>query len=139
MFWHKHKKVAVALTCADWRLHNGKVGLNKRLCRELGVGGVDLIAVPGPDGLLRPERESEWQVAVSQISLLIGAHTPVALTVLAHQRCAGHPVSDHDHDSDVMAAAQALKAATEFSGPVLAYVAVYHNDAKWGLKRIGQA
>jgi hypothetical protein len=137
MFARKHCKIAVALTCADWRLHQHKVDLNRRLARSIGVDGVDLIAVPGPDGMLLPERKAEWDAATAQIRLLIGAHNPVKLVVLAHQRCAGHPVSDEGHDTDVAAAAKALKAATQFPGPVAAMVAVYHADLKWGLKRIG--
>ena len=138
MFWKKHKKVAVVLTCADWRLHHGRVDMNKRLTRRLGVYGADVIAVPGPDGLIKPERAAEWQVALDQIKLLIGAHHPTVLAVVAHQRCAGHPVSDAEHDTDVAATARALKEKTGFSGPVAAVVAVYHNDAKWDFKKVAE-
>jgi hypothetical protein len=134
MWGKKHKKLAVALTCADWRLHQRKVDLNARLARLLGVDGVDLICVPGPDGLLKPERQSEWLSAVAQIKLLIGAHAPQTVVVLAHQRCAGHPVSDPEHDADVAATAKALKAETGFSGPVKAIVAVFRSDTAWDLK-----
>jgi len=135
--WGKmHKKLAVALTCADWRLHAHKVDLNRRIAGLLHVDGVDLIAVPGPDGLIKAERKGEWETAVAQIKLLIGAHSPHALIVLAHQRCAGHPVSDHEHDADVAKTAEALKSATGFAGPVRAAVAVYHSDTAWDLKTI---
>jgi hypothetical protein len=138
MWGKKHKKLAIALTCADWRLHQHKVGLNGRLAKLLGVNGIDLICVPGPDGLGKPGRETEWQVAVAQIKLLIGAHAPQAVVVLAHQRCAGHPVADGDHDTDAAATAQALKAATGFSGPVKAAVAVYGSDSAWDLKPLAE-
>jgi hypothetical protein len=133
MWGKKRKKLAVALTCADWRLHQRKVDMNARLAAKLGVEGVDLIAVPGPDGLLKPERQSEWLTAVAQIKLLIGAHAPVVVVVLAHQRCAGHPVSDAEHAADVAATAKALKAATGFAGPVRAALLVYHTDTSWDL------
>jgi hypothetical protein len=139
MFWSRRKKLAVALVCADWRLHHKRVNLNKRLSRLLGVHGVDKIAVPGPDGLALPARAAEWQTAVSQISLLIGAHKPAALVVAAHQRCAGHPVDDGQHRVDVMTVAKALKDATNFPGPVTAVVIVYHSDARWSLGKIGEA
>jgi hypothetical protein len=139
MFWRRHKKLAVALVCADWRLHHRRVNLNKRLAGLLRVDGVDTIAVPGPDGLALPQRAAEWQNAISQILLLIAVHKPTTLTVVAHQRCAGHPVGDDEHVDDAMTAAKALKSATKFSGPVAAVVAVYHNDAKWGLQKIGVA
>jgi len=138
MFGRGRGKLAVSLVCADWRLHHKRVDLNKRLSRLLDVDGIDVIAVPGPDGLTRPERASEWKSAADQISLLISVHKPVKLTVVAHQRCAGHPVDDSQHKVDVMTAAKALKEATKFPGPVVAAVATYRSDAKWGLEKIGE-
>jgi hypothetical protein len=134
MWGKKRKKLAIALTCADWRLHLRKVDMNARLAAKLGVEGVDLIAVPGPDGLIKPERQNEWQTAVAQIKLLIGAHAPRVIVVLAHQRCAGHPVSDAEHVADAAATAKALKAATGFAGPVRAALMVYRSDTSWDLK-----
>ena len=136
MFGQKHKKVAVVLTCADWRLHNSRVDMNRRLARILKVYGADVIAVPGPDGLLLPTRKSEWQSSLDQIKLLIGAHHPTALAVVAHQRCAGHNVPDEQHDADVAKTARALKEQTGFAGPVAAIVAVFHSDAKWDFKTV---
>jgi len=136
MWGQKHKKLAVALTCADWRLHQRKVDMNARVAKLLGVDGVDLICVPGPDGMLRPERAGEWQTAVGQIKLLIGAHAPLAVVVLAHQHCAGHPVTDAEHDRDVVTTAKALKTATGFAGPVKAVIMVYRSDKAWDLKPV---
>ena len=138
MWGKRRKKLAIALTCADWRLHQRKVDLNARLAKFLGVQGVDLICVPGPDGLGKPGREAEWEVAVAQIGLLIGVHAPQAVVVLGHQRCAGHPVIDADHDTDVAAVAKALKAVTGFSGPIKAAVAAYRSDTAWDLKAVAE-
>jgi hypothetical protein len=136
MFGRDHRKLGVAVVCADWRLHHRKSEFNGQIAKALGVDGVDFIAVPGPDGLLRPEREAEWKTALDQVKLLIGAHTPVALAVVAHQRCAGHPVSDEAHLGDVSATAEALKKATGFSGPVAALVAEYKSDLSWNVKAV---
>ena len=138
MFWNRHKKLGVAVTCADWRLHQRRVDLNTRLARQLRVGGVDVTAVPGPDGLLRPERAGEWQAVRDWAKLLVTAHHAEALAVVAHQKCAGHPVSDTEHDHDVVEVAKALKAAIGFGGPTQALVAIFHNDAKWGLKLVAR-
>jgi hypothetical protein len=137
MFGRREHKIGIALTCADWRLHQSRVDLNTRLAKLMRVNGVDLVAVPGPDGLPLPAREGEWKAAVAQISLLAGAHHASAIAVVAHQRCAGHPVSDGEHDVDVAATAKALKAATGFGGPVYAVVAVYQSDSRWDLKTVG--
>jgi hypothetical protein len=139
MLWSRKKTLAVALTCSDWRLHQAKVDLNRRIAKAVKATGVDLIAIPGPDGLLLPDRAAEWAVAQAQAGLLANVHHAAALAVVAHQRCAGHPVSDPQHDIDVLATARALKAALGFQGPAYAMVATYHSDRDWGLKTVGQA
>ncbi|HKD22953.1 MAG TPA: carbonic anhydrase [Rhizomicrobium sp.] len=138
MWGRRHRKIAVALVCADWRLHHHASQFNRQLTRALAVGGVDYIAVPGPDGLVRAERNTEWQAALGQAKLLIGAHTPVALAVVAHERCAGHPVSDDTHVGDASAMAQKLKAEAEFAGPVAAMVARYRADLKWRVEIVNR-
>ena len=138
MWGKSHKRIAVVLTCAEWRLHQRKVDLNHRLAKLLRVDGADLIAVPGPDGLLKPERAAEWEAVLGQVKLLIGAHSPKALAVVVHQRCAGHPVSDAEHDIDAREMAKKLKAWTGFEGPVRAVVLVYNSDTSWDLKPLAQ-
>lgn len=138
MWGRSHKKVAVAVVCADWRLHHKKSEFNRQIAKALGVDGVDFIAVPGPDGLLLAERAGEWKTALDQVKLLVGAHTPVTLAVVAHQRCAGHPVSDDAHRGDVVKTAEALKKETGFAGPVAAMVAEYRSDLSWTVKTVKQ-
>jgi sugar phosphate isomerase/epimerase len=134
----RKKKLGIALMCADWRLHQGKVDLNRKIARALKVHGVDVLSVPGPDGLLLPARETEWKSAVRQVAVLNKAHAPAALAVVAHQRCAGHAVSDEEHETDAAEAAKALKSALAFAGPVAAFVATYKSDNSWGLKKIAE-
>jgi hypothetical protein len=138
MLWGSGKKLAVAVTCSDWRLHQSKVDFNRRIGKAVGCGKVDLVALPGPDGLLLPDRAGEWVAAQAQAGLLANAHHAAALALVAHQRCAGHPVSDPEHETDVAATAKALKSALAFEGPVYALVATYRSDAVWGLKTIGK-
>lgn len=138
MWGRRHRKTAVALVCADWRLHHHNSQFNRQLARSLAVDGVDYIAVPGPDGLARAERRTEWQAALAQAKLLIGAHAPVTLAVVAHERCAGHPVSDAAHVGDASAMARKLKAETEFAGPVAAMVARYRADLKWRVEIVNR-
>jgi hypothetical protein len=138
MFWNRKKKLAVAMTCSDWRLHQRVVDFNGRIGKATGTGEVDLVALPGPDGLLKPERAGEWEAAKGQVKLLADAHHAAALAVVAHQRCAGHPVSDGEHNHDVQAVAKNLKESLGFSGPVYALVATYKNDRNWGLTEVGR-
>jgi hypothetical protein len=131
-----HPRLAVLLSCVDWRLHQADVDLNARIGAYFRADGVDVLTVPGPDGLLRPERAGEWAATVGQMRLLIDVHAPVAIAAVGHQRCAGHAVADDAHDRDVAALARALKAATGFSGPIHAMMLVYRSDTEWDLKSV---
>ena len=137
MGWFGHHQLGVALMCADWRPDRSRADLYKRLCRTLHVDGLDVNAVPRPDGLLDPARAQEWEAVAGWVKLLVGAHKPVKLAMIAHQRCAGHPVEDDRHEHDVLETAMALKEKVGFDGPVLALVATYNSDRSWGIKEIG--
>lgn len=138
LFSKKHKKLAVLLTCADWRLHQRKVDLNARLCRHFKVDGFDYLTVPGPDGLILPERCAEWAAVLAQTKLLIRAHASVAVVVAGHHRCAGNPISDGDHLAATRETASELKSATGFAGPVHAVMLNYCADTAWEIAAIGQ-
>ena len=138
MGWFGHQKLGVALVCADWRLHHPRVDFYRRLAKLMKVDVVDVVAVPGPDGLLLPDRENDWNSVVGWVRLLIGAHEPSKIAVVAHQKCAGHNVDNDQHEHDVLEAAVALKERTGFEGGVLAVVAVHESDKKWGLNALGE-
>lgn len=129
-------RIALLLTCADWRLHSHEVDLNARVKEICGCDGIDLVSVPGPDGMLHPARSNEWLSAVSQIKLLINNHNVQVLVVAAHHRCAGHPVSDTQHDTDVRATVAALKRDTGFSGPIHAIMLTYRAELDWGIEPV---
>jgi hypothetical protein len=138
MWWRRKKSLAVVVTCADWRLHQHKVDFVGRLSRMLDVSVSDLLALPGPDGLCLDSRQRDWHSVQDWARLLVGAHHAAAIAVVAHQKCAGHPVSDEEHEVDVVTVTRALKEALDFKGPAAAIVAVHHNDTRWGLKLIAK-
>lgn len=136
--WGKPERFAVVLTCADWRLHHPRAGLYRQLCGALKVHGVFMDAVPGPDGLLNPEREADWAAAVRWTRLFADTRAPNTLAVVAHQNCIAHPVSDEQHEADTRRVAEKLKREVAFTGPMLALVAVRHSDARWNLKSLAE-
>src|ERR1051326_9104424 len=97
----QHKKMGLALVCADGRLQQECVHYNKQLAEALGVDLVDIVALPGPDGLFKKGREGDRKTAISSLKLLIDAHHPTAVAVVGHYQCAGNPESDSEHDADV--------------------------------------
>ena len=136
--WGEPKRFAIALTCVDWRLHHPRARLYRQLCRALDVDASFIDAIPGPDGLLKPGREAEWAATLRWTRLLVETRAPRALAVVAHHNCIAHPVADSDHEEDVRAVAEALKREVSFIGPMCAFVAIRHTDAKWSLKEIAR-
>src|SRR5579872_4465153 len=104
------KKISVVLACSDWRLHQDAVHYNKQLAEALEVGGVDIVAFPGPDGLYKKGREDERAVALKHAKVLIEAHHPVSLGIAGHYTCAGNPEDEAAHDAEVALAAERFKA-----------------------------
>jgi len=137
MWWRK-KKLAVVVTCADWRLHRRPVDFVGRIGRMVDATVSDLLALPGPDGLCLESRARDWESVKDWAKLLAGAHHAEVLAVVAHQKCAGHPVSDEEHEKDVVTVTRALKQALAFDGPAYAIVAVHRSDTNWGLKQIAK-
>ena len=76
MWGRRHKKVAVAVVCADWRLHHKKSEFNRQIAKALRVDGVDFISVPGPNGLLLPDgMEAPQALSTTHCARVTGAGT----------------------------------------------------------------
>lgn len=130
------KKMGLALVCADGRLHQGAVHYNDQLAREMGVDVVDVVAVPGPDGLFKSGRDGEHTATLGWLKLLVTAHHPTTIAIVGHYQCAGNPVDDAEHDGDVVAAARGFKEELGFPGEVMAFSTVWHSDENWSLKKM---
>jgi carbonic anhydrase len=132
------KKLAIAITCSDWRLHQEGVHYNKQLAELLGADGVDLIVIPGPDAIYKEENAAKLKTVTDAATLLAGAHNSTSIAIVGHYKCAGNPVADAQHDADAKAAAETLRKAMNFSGPIMAVSTVYHDDSNWSLKEIAR-
>lgn len=133
------KKIAVGVFCSDWRLHQEGVHINNAVAKYLGVDGVDVIALPGPDGVcVVDSRQVEQGIVADWLKVLVGAHKPVALVFMPHYNCAGHPVSDEEHDKGAQEMLEYYQKATGFTGEYVALNAVFHDDTNWTIKEIAR-
>lgn len=138
-FMAGEKRIAIGVFCADWRLHQEGVHINNVLCKNLGVDGVDVISIPGPDKICAFEEYAiEKELLAKWLDLLIDAHKPVAIAFIAHYNCAGHPVEDEQHDKDVERMLRGFKEILDFDGDMVAFCATYKDDANWPLKEIAR-
>lgn len=133
------KRLAIGVFCADWRLHQEGVHINNAVCKALGVDGVDVIAIPGPDRVCAVDDYAvERDQLAKWLDLLVGAHHPVAIAFVAHYNCAGHPVDDEQHDRDIETMLREYKELLEFDGEMVAYCATRKSDTDWPLKEIAR-
>lgn len=130
------KKLAIVFLCSDWRLHRPVINLNARLIEHLGVEGMDLFVLPGPDGLWQEKRKAELDVTISQLKMLIKAHNPCVLALAGHEDCAAHKVCDADHETDTLKSAKLVREASGFTGPMHAMLLTHESDDDWGLKAL---
>ena len=127
--------MGIAVLCVDWRLHQKEVRLSEQIRDALGVDVVDVMAMPGPDGFLKPTHEGDRDSLVKGLKLLIGAHHPTSVAIVGHYNCAGNSVDDPVHDVDAKETAEFLKKETGFAD-IKAFSAVRNSDTDWSLKEV---
>jgi hypothetical protein len=135
----EEKKYAVAVVCADGRLHQDEVHFNAALKEHLGVDLVDVLAVAGPDGITKSGREGEATALAKNIQVLIGAHHPISVAFVGHYNCAGNPAEDEQHDADVQTTMAQFKDMLSFDGEMVALSAQHESDTSWPLKEVARA
>ncbi|HWP61227.1 MAG TPA: carbonic anhydrase [Candidatus Paceibacterota bacterium] len=129
------KKLGIAVMCVDWRLHQKDVRFAERIRDALGVDVVDVVSVPGPDGMAHEGKEAERGALLSWLNLLIGAHHPTSIALVGHYTCAANPVDESAHDTDAREAAEYFKEASGFKD-IRAFSAVRKTDSEWELKEV---
>lgn len=102
---------------------------------------LDWQTIPGADGALtHPARHDDRDAITRSVELLRSAHATKAIAVIAHETCAGHPVDNRHHASDVQKAAQELRRLLKkYKGPITAFVLKHESDADWELVEVGTA
>jgi carbonic anhydrase len=131
--------VAVAICCMDQRLHEPEAQSYRQLQAVLGVDRVYVLTGAGPEGKLlrRGEGYSDF---VADTQLIINAKGATKVAVCGHYDCAGHPVEDHQHDTDVMNAVELLREALEFDGEIIPLIAKQSGDeataSTWLIQRL---
>lgn len=70
--------------------------------------------------------------------MLIDAHNPVAIAFVAHYNCAGHPVSETEHDEHSQQMMEFFSEELNFKGYMVAYCATYKSDIDWPLKEVAR-
>ena len=96
---------AVAVTCIDGRI---QAAVADAVRRSHQVDQVDMVTVPGADGVLREPGPARDHVR-SAVQVSVDAHASAVAVVAGHTDCAGHPVDEQQHTADVAVAVDWLR------------------------------
>jgi hypothetical protein len=78
---------------------------------RFGVQYVDLVTEPGVVAVLAGEPDSQRSALIfSKVDVSVGKHFPKAIAVVAHDDCAGNPVSKSDQMKQLAESYRHLKA-----------------------------
>lgn len=127
-------KVGIVVACVDCRLHPEEQRLHTQCKEVLDADQVFVRTSAGPDGRILA-RDHHLQSCVEDIQLLIDAKGATVVGVVAHYDCAGHPVSNEQHDTDVVEAAKILQSSLNFEGDVVPLMAV-PEGSRWIVKQV---
>lgn len=122
-------KVGVVLACMDCRLHPEEQRFHSQLKETLGVDHLYVVTTAGPDGKILAD-DHHCRSHVENIMVAIEAKGAEIVGVVAHYDCAGHPVSNEQHEHDVVKAAEIFAGKLRFDGPVVPLIAA-PEGARW--------
>jgi carbonic anhydrase len=97
-----------AISCIDGRVH---LPLISFMQRRFGVRYVDLVNEPGVVAVLSREPDSQRSAFIfSKVDVSVSKHAPKAIAIVAHDDCAGNPVSEREQRRQLSDSYRQLKA-----------------------------
>jgi len=93
-----HGKFATAINCMDGRV---QLPVINWLRENLPVDYVDMITEPGPDKILAEGPAAAQDSIKARVLISVNKHGSNTVLVVAHDDCAGNPVSRAQHEMHV--------------------------------------
>lgn len=135
------RRVGRVLTCEDTRLHKREAQMVSQLEELLEVDDIYVGTEAGPEGAVL-HCEARFPGVFRNAEIIRDAKQPEVFAIVGHYDCAGHHVSDGQHDHDVVAAANKLSrrlfGETGKVVPIIAYPNSKHSHGEptWLFKRM---
>lgn len=132
-------KIGAVMMCMDCRLHHPAAQQHAQICEILGVDDIYIDTEAGPDGAVLHDTD-RCCAALKNLIIIKEAKLPDAYAIVAHYDCAGHAVSNEQHDQDVVAAAEKLSleifAEAGRIVPLIAYPNEGASGPTWLIKKV---
>ncbi len=121
-------RFGTAINCIDGRTQEVVIGYMKR---NQNVDGVDMVTLPGVDGIFSGEHHAEMDLVKRAVTISVEKHGSSVIAVVGHHDCAGNP-GDREHHRMHLRKAVVKVASWNFPVQVLG---LYVND-KWEIEEI---
>lgn len=112
-----------AINCMDGRVQAAVADWVKLRCH---VDYVDVVTVPGPDGLLTSGPADRVAHLRDYVAISVNGHGSRVIAISGHYDCAGYPVSRELHIAAIQQAAQRIQQTWGFAG--VRVVGLWIND-----------
>jgi len=87
-------KFGTAINCIDGRTQEIVIDYMKR---NQNVDGVDMVTLPGADGILSGEKHTEIDLVKRAVTISVEKHGSSVIAVVGHHDCAGNPGDKEYH------------------------------------------
>jgi carbonic anhydrase len=103
---HGNFVFGTAIGCMDGRVIPAVDGLLKK---QYNIHFVDQPTVPGPEKFLAEADEAALASMRQKVEISVNGHGSRLIAVVAHQSCAGSPVTDEEHFAYIKKAVEIVK------------------------------
>ena len=94
-----NKKFVTAINCIDGRAQEPLINFIKG---KFSADYIDLVTEAGPDGILSENKQCQIVESIKRRVLIsVEKHNSKTLVIAGHHDCAGNPVSDDEHISEI--------------------------------------
>jgi hypothetical protein len=101
-----HGKFGTAINCMDGRVQLPVISWMKDTYK---LDYVDMITEPGPDRIMTAGDSIQLESIKSRAAISINAHGSSIIVIAGHHDCAGNPVTEQEHRSQVQKAIDVIK------------------------------
>ena len=123
------KAFATAINCMDGRV---QIPVTEFLKKKYGVDYVDMIAEPGPNGILATDKDKSIIDSIKKrVGISTAKHGSKYIAIAGHHDCAGNPVDKETHLAHIRSAIKTVK-----SWGIKAEVIGLWVDDKWKVSEV---
>jgi hypothetical protein len=124
-----HGKFGTAINCMDGRAQLPIINWMKQ---QFHLDYIDMITEPGPDKIVSEEQSIKIDSIKARVAISANAHGSKTIVIAGHDDCAGNPVGEEKHKSQIQ---ESIKVIRSWKIPFDKVIGVYINK-NWDIEVI---